>query len=257
MLDDARRTLARITFGTTLVLKPDFLLSRHPILCGLMQLAVKLQMRNTGETVALAWGTIAATAHLYNALRKSRTLQLPWPDMNLFICIQTPAKLFIGSIPKTLRDCVTHFHIAGGTAASNSAKDRRCKAIQEYKRGRKDVIIKSQKGARDWTYNTPLLQLLQQRYLLQGRADKTLFHLDALFEKADCLRHGNCNKAIVLSNKTHQAHAVQLLEELRNSFCRETHALNFDYYSMHDRCLNLLRVLYKQMRSHTCESRQN
>ncbi len=103
---------------------PYHLLQRHPLLCAMMKFSLALMVREIGTTVVEAWGSILYTAHLYNALRHTSSLNMPWPDMETFISIHTPEKLFVGGYPTTVQDCLKRYYLMMGVAPQSFARDR-------------------------------------------------------------------------------------------------------------------------------------
>lgn len=79
--------------------RPAFLLlSRHPILCGLMTYRLNLLTREFGQYLSWASRTLVSAAHLYNAVRQRKLCQ-SWPDMDALISIYGEEKIFLGALP--------------------------------------------------------------------------------------------------------------------------------------------------------------
>ncbi|WYZ36123.1 hypothetical protein EsH8_XI_000006 [Colletotrichum jinshuiense] len=79
-------------------MEPYRILIYSPILSGLFLLRLRTEMYDVGLAVANAWGSITYTAHLYNALRRSRLLDGPWPDMEVLLFMLGDSSIWVGGI---------------------------------------------------------------------------------------------------------------------------------------------------------------
>ena len=104
-IDKMRRIFLKPIYGQGNI-EPHYLLSRHPLLCGLLQFFLTIMIRTEASFVAIGWGSILYVGHLYNALHQISNLVDVWPDMETFILINAPRMLFVGGLPTTLEDCL-------------------------------------------------------------------------------------------------------------------------------------------------------
>lgn len=224
-------------------LGPYFLLSHQPIICGLLNLAITVRMRSQSESLAFVSASLSSVAHLYNALRKSSALNLPWPDMNLFICIQTPAKLFIGNIPRTSEDCYKRYILSLGVSIQNMSKER-ISCLKNRRIPSAGRLVMSEKGLRDWRYKSPLMEMLEQRFLVwKPRTDDMIYRLEEVFEAESRSHQASEPEALTQFEGNTPTRNTQLLRAFQTVMCQESPALEFDYIAMHFRCLKLLRRL--------------
>ena len=80
-------------------------------------------IRTETSFVATSWGSILYVGHLYNALRQASNLVDVWPDIETFILMNAPRRLFVGGLPTTLEDCLKRYSLMMGTAPEAYARD--------------------------------------------------------------------------------------------------------------------------------------
>ena len=114
-IDKMRRIFLKPIYGQGNTEK-HYLLSRHPLLCGLLQFFLTIMIRTEASFMATSWASILYVGHHYNALRQTSNLVDVWPDMETFILINTPRRLFVGGLPTTLEDCLRRYSLMMGTA---------------------------------------------------------------------------------------------------------------------------------------------
>ena len=246
ILRDVLGELRKSTFGREedgADLGPYFLLSHQPVICGLLNLGITVRMRTQGESLAFISGSLSSVAHLYNALQNSFALNLPSPDTNLFICIQIPAKLFVGNIPQRSEDCLKRYVLSLEVSAQNMSKENisRLKNRHIPSGGR---LIMSEKGLRNWRYKSPLVEMLEQRFLVwKPRTNNMIYRVEELFAAETRSQQASEPEALTRFEGNTPTRNTQLLQTLQDVMCRESPALEFDYIAMHFRCLKLLRRL--------------
>ena len=231
-IDKMRRVLLKSMYDKGIT-EPYYLFSRHPLLCGLLQFSLTMMMREAGSAMAMCWGSILYVCHLYNALRQTSNLSVLWPEMETFISVNTPERLFVGGLPTTLEDCFKRYSLMMGTAPENFARDH-----QSRNRGR--GLKHAKKGPRDWHVDPPIVKIFKERYLsLDGSVRWTIFNIESLLKEADTEVHAVKRRW----EKSHQLSPSQLLSALQIALAREFPELTYDYFGMHNKCLNLLRQL--------------
>ncbi len=231
-IDKMRRVLLKSMYDKGIT-EPYYLFSRHPLLCGLLQLSLTMMMREAGSAMAMCWGSILYVCHLYNALRQTSNFSVLWPDMETFISVNTPERLFVGGLPTTLEDCFKRYSLMMGTAPENFARDH-----QSRNRGR--GLKHAKKGPRDWHVDPPIVKIFKERYLsLDGSVRWTILNIESLLEEADTEVHAVKKRW----EKSHQLSPLQVLTALQNALVGELPELTYDYFGMHIKCLNLLRQL--------------
>ena len=231
-IDKMRRVLLKSMYEKGIT-EPYYLFSRHPLLCGLLQFSLTMMMREAGSAMAMCWGSILYVCHLYNALRQTSNLPVLWPDMETFISVNTPERLFVGGLPTTLEDCFKRYSLMMGTAPENFARD-----YQSRNRGR--GLKHAKKGPRDWHMDPPIVKIFKERYLsLDGSVRWTILNIESLLKEADTGMHAVKNRW----EKSHQLSPLQLLTALQVALAADYAELTYDYFGMHTKCMNLLRQL--------------
>ena len=231
-IDKMRRGLLKSMYDKGIT-EPYYLFSRHPLLCGLLQFSLTMMMREAGSAMAMCWGSILYICHLYNALRQTSNLSVLWPDMETFISVNTPERLFVGGLPTTLEDCFKRYSLMMGTAPENFARD-----YQSRNRGR--GLKHAKKGPRDWHVDPPIVKIFKERYLsLDGSVRWTILNIESLLKEVDTGMPAVKNRW----EKSHQLSPLQLLTALQVALAADFAELTYDYFGMHTKCMNLLRQL--------------
>jgi hypothetical protein len=100
----------QIAEGLNIARPPFLLLSRHPVLCGLMTYRLNLLMQEFGRYLNHGTGSLMAVAHLYNA-SKQRNLCQVWPDMEKMTSVYGAATVFIGGLLTTPGDFLKRWRL--------------------------------------------------------------------------------------------------------------------------------------------------
>lgn len=221
--------------------EPFHLFKRHPLLCGMMSFALTLTVREIGTTIVEAWGSILYTAYLYQALRQESALDALWPDMETFISIHTPEKLFVGGYPTTLEESVKKYYLMMGAAPRAFARDH----SRRNKRGR--MSIASGKGPRIWNVDSPILAIFKKRFVeMTGSAEWTVHSIERLLNEASQSKPQQ-KAARRRWEKTQQLTMLQLLDALQVGLAVEAKGLHFNYLDMHFKCIELLHTLRNEL----------
>lgn len=221
--------------------EPFHLFKRHPLLCGMISFALTLTVREIGTTIVEAWGSILYTAYLYKALRQESALDVSWPDMETFISIHTPEKLFVGGYPTTLEDSVKKYYLMMGAAPRAFAKDY----SRRNQKGR--LNIASGKGPRSWNVDNPIYAIFKKRFVeMTGSAEWTVQSIERLLNEASQSKPQQ-KAARRRWEKTQQLTMLQLLDALQVGLAVEAQGLHFNYLNMHFRCIELLHTLRNEL----------
>ena len=214
-------------------LQPFFLLKHHPVLCGTFRYFLDLGLQEVGLSLTNAYDTILSTAHLYNAATQLKLLTVPWPDMEFLISIHTPKRIFIGGLPTTSEDFLKRFQLVLGASAVNFARNRRAIKAQSSS---DSVFNRRLKNRQDF----PMYAIFHGRYCgRESRANLTTERIDSLL-RSDLLNLQDLPELQQQWTATRKLNSIQLLTLLRAGLEDEELHLQFDYISMHRRCVNLL-----------------
>lgn len=221
--------------------EPFHLFKRHPLLCGMISFALTLTVREIGTTIVEAWGSILYTAYLYKALRQESVLDVPWPDLETFISIHTPEKLFVGGYPTTLEDSVKKYYLMMGVAPRAFARDH----SRRNQRGRMNIA--SGKGPRIWNVDSPIFAIFKKRLVeMTGSAEWTVDSIERLLNEASQSKSQQ-KAARRRWEKTQQLTMLQLLDALQAGLAVEAKGLHFNYLDMHFKCIELLHTLRNEL----------
>ncbi|KAI9766307.1 MAG: hypothetical protein M1839_004922 [Geoglossum umbratile] len=236
---DAVDKMKRIFLGSqyaTFGFEAYYLLSHHPLFCGSMLFSLTFMMREAGTALAIAWGSILYIAHLYNALRQSGTLDIPWPDMELFISTNTARLIFVGDYPVKIEDCFKRYELMMGVSVKNFAKNGMSSAA--YRKGK---VTASKKGPRHWLRKLLIFEIFEERYLRNGPINLTADNIEAILNEMGPLSFSQSSRG--RRNGSQPLNMLQLLILLKYSIASGSCGLRYDYLSVHFRCLDLLRAL--------------
>ncbi|KAG8157275.1 hypothetical protein KVR01_012983 [Diaporthe batatas] len=170
-------------FGQSAITAPAHrILKYSPVLSGLILYHFRAQTYDLGLTVANAWGSVAYSLHLYNALQQERLLSPPgssaetWEDMDLALTILNEGSFFVGAeLPKNPQDYFKKFCLQMGTTASAFMKIK-------HKRMRNLEDLHSKKGPRGIKEDcAPVSGMFVDRYVHNtGQVDWTPEHVDQI-----------------------------------------------------------------------------
>ncbi|MCJ1287916.1 hypothetical protein MMC26_007268 [Xylographa opegraphella] len=217
-----------------------YLLSRHPLLCGTLAFKICLQIQEFGVILANAWGSVIYTAHLYNAVRQTGQLAIPWPDMDFIIDLHTPQRVFVGGAPTTPETFFKQASLMLGMSPETFAQARTP--------GRTARIVHSQKGPRGLEENSPVAHVLRKRYCADEPVELTMHNVEKLLNDKAQQEHGLLSRQLCRQwEKSHRLSQLQLLQTLRAALTHEIPRLQFNYVALHQRCIGLLRRLRENL----------
>lgn len=270
--------------------EPFAYLRRHPLLCGLMIFRFSLTMNELGLKNSNQWGATIASAHLYNAVRQSLPSFLQWLDMEALILIHTRQRIFwrdnLPSNPVQYLRCYER-----ATGVGEMISQRRAGGIMKimpskiHERGIGPIPGVSAEywermcfGRKKQIYTLPDVEKVlnsiaenEMQRSLEGlrllgtgvaqplslpAAEKPLAGqaVESALATHAQVAQSSSNRALTNQfQKTHTLTNVQLLEVLCTRISQESYALNFDYFSLHERCMFLLKAVYEEFKKEIVE----
>lgn len=243
------------------------LFTRNPVLCGLFAFRLNLLMQTVGQALVSQWFDVQQLAFLLNLARNTPSYgNLEWSDMELFIKIHGADHIFMGSLPTNAAQSLKRLEIVTGISkASRFASDSRSAQSEWHKPDGAD--------GRRLTPTTKTAKLLREyygfeagkpppRHSIDGTQLST--YLNELFGESapkGARKYGNdkCNKKQVelikadpqklLGQKWRNKHNLgftQLLMLLKSKLFEEEPHLLFNYFGMHKRSMELLRLIKRK-----------
>jgi hypothetical protein len=225
-------------------IKPYSLLSRQPILCGLLIFRLNLRMQEVGTTLVNAWGSLPSIMHLYNAVKQESSPDnfYPWEDVEAVMSIQGKERIFIGDYPSTTDEYIKRFCLVMGYSASMFASNRR--------EGRNTVQTQtpaSRRGPRQMTATSAIADIFMDQYAAAFGASPE--HPEATFAKIETFldKSRMSNFKGSKNKKLPPQTTSSFLLSLRDAVQADILALNIDYFALHIRCVDLLRDIYVKL----------
>jgi len=249
-----------------------YYLRRNPILCGLMIFRFSLTLNEIGLGTANQWGAVIAVAHLYNALRHEMNDFPQWMDMEALMLIHTTQRIFWRDVPPSeARQYSLAYERATGVSefSSNGNGMRVPKKMEQRGLAQASIVSWQYHNRFCFAHDKPIRTLPEIEKILNSTADdeveKVLKGIQLLgpvmpessaSESATDLLHGTkfdlplvqySDRSLTAQfQKTHALTNIQLLQALCTRTAQESYTLNFDYFSFHMRCLDLLKDIYHE-----------
>ena len=230
----------------------NILFSRHLSLCGLLMFHLNLRMQTIGMALVTQWYDVQQLAFLYNLVQKIPEQELSWPDMELFIRIHGEDRIFFGDRPKDAAQSLNRLEIATGisSVANFASNPRRARGAWGRPDGKTDRRLEP---------TTKVVNMFRDRYQQSGSvararsisSDDISKLLEKLTDAPSSKRGRDLQLATVrpmdlLERKwqnTHHLGALQLLALIRDKLSEEEHMLMFNYFAMHKRSMEMLRLI--------------
>lgn len=137
-----------------------YLLTQSPVLAGLVLYHYRTLMYEIGITVANAWGSIAYSHHLYNALQREGLMHVSWPDMDIITSQLGESNFYVGggdgAVPKNAAAYFTKFCLQMGVTAA---------AFGDPSKRRPGMNIESKAGPRGIKYGASVSRMFADRYV--------------------------------------------------------------------------------------------
>ncbi|CDM34525.1 hypothetical protein DTO006G1_533 [Penicillium roqueforti] len=222
------------------------LFSQHAILCGLSLFHLNTRMQSVGQQLVTQWYDVQQLAFLYNLANTDGHMNLIWPDMEAFIKIHGESHIFIGSRPKNASESLNRLELA--TGISSAAKFAR------GSRKRQDFHRPDGKNPRVLTPTTTIANLFRAQYVSGFREEDGIRTIDNVLDtlsQEPCLRETSkelqpSDLQVMFQQKwshTRNIGTLQLLTLLKSRLSKEEPLLLFNYFGMHKRSLELLRLI--------------
>jgi hypothetical protein len=245
-------------------LNKSYLMTHHPILCGILLHTARLMMQEFGIIVEVRTRAIMKMAHLYNACSNYGLVKAGWFDLDHCIAdLQGPNIFMLGKPPT--RDSEYAFSKAfwlasGAMSLACTAPDCR---DRQGKRGRKlaEEKVKSRKNSQGKSLQKlgPVSLMFEDRLCRAGdRYELNEEDLQAITERAAAYTTTTCmegDKGPVTSWK--KPHLVpkkpksiaHLLSDLSLALDQEVPLISFPYICLNADCTSVIWNLEKQLRS--------
>jgi hypothetical protein len=202
-------------------------------------------MQFVGQQLVTQWYDVQQLAFLHNLVINSPTHRdLRWPDMEAFIKIHGESHIFIGSRPKVPDESLNRLELATGISSpANFARNSRSKRFHKPN-GKNPRLLKP---------TTAVANLFFAQYVgLEEDAGISSIDriLDELSQKS---KHESSSKELqgaypelIIARKwsnTQNIDTLQLLAFLKSKLFEEEPILMYNYFGMHKRSVELLRLI--------------
>lgn len=239
-----------------------YLMSQHPILCGILLHTARLMMQEYGIAVETCSRSIMKMAHFHNACSTHNLIKGSWFDLehcmtelqgpNLFMSGKPPGKETENGFGKAFLFAV------GAMSLAYTAPDCR---DRKGKRGRKlaEEQLKSRKNSQGKVLQKlgPVSLMFEDRFCRAGdRYELNEEDLQAITERAAAYKGGETGKYSRTTNsKTSRSGAgkpksvAQLLADLSLGLDQEVLLISFPYICLNIECTSVLLKLEMELRS--------
>ncbi|KAI9148179.1 hypothetical protein HJFPF1_12005 [Paramyrothecium foliicola] len=238
------------------------LFSRNPVLCGLFMFQLNLRMQTIGQGLVNQWYDVQQLAFLHNLVEKQTTQKLAWPDMDMFLKIHGEKRIFIGDRPRDAAQSLNRLEIVTGISSVTRFASNSRRRNPEWHRP-------DGRNGRSLEPTTKVMNIFRAQYL-EARPENanhrsihsadidkflTEFSEDRITAndvgKAKGAKRGERQSAqstpqSLLKRTWLQKHdigAIQLLSLLKSKLFEEEPVLMFDYFAMHRRSMEILRLI--------------
>ena len=224
-------------------MEKHFLLKSHSVLCGLMMFNFTMNMQQIGLSLINQWYDIPQLAYLYNMVQQNGFKSLRWPDMDAFITVHGEEHIFVGGRPKTADESIKKLQIATGIRSAS-----------DFARGGRSAALRRQPAtfgkARLMQPSAAVVNIFQDRYLADGPSKITVDNVEKLLDEiapGSLVKKKNESASSSLEvlrgrwMNTHRLGALQLLAAIKQGLYAEEPQLQYNYFGMHKRCIEILR----------------
>ena len=226
-----------------------FLLSAHPLLCGLTMLHFNLRMQVIGQGLNNQWYDVQQLAFLYNLVNQVPGMSVDWPDMDAFIHIHGESRIFVGSRPKNAAESLARLEMVTGiSSATRFARDARARGLFRGAEGKARLLEPT----------THVANLFRDRYVCNDYSRNIgIANMEKVLDKmpkgaaSGSSRKSNRDLALrtpeqLIQHKwatSHNISFLQLLAILKEALYEEEPVICFSYFGMHKRSIELLRLI--------------
>ncbi|POS76958.1 hypothetical protein DHEL01_v204658 [Diaporthe helianthi] len=239
--------------GTIQEHEEHFFLNRNPVLAGLMTFHLTLRIQVIGQGLVTQWYDVQQMAFLYNLVNTTPEMKLVWRDIEAFINIHGENHIFVGNRPKDAAESLNRLEAATGISSiSRFARDSRRTGPWHRPDGKSNRLI---------TPTTKVANMFRENYTKPeqtrnianadiGRLLDDLAGTSANTKKGNKRGKKNTSQAMSTRPETlllekwsnkHSLGALQFLALVRTKLHEEEPALMFNYFGMHQRCIEMLR----------------
>ena len=217
-------------------LKPFFILSQQPLLCGVLLTALTLDLQNMGLSLVNKDGAAVDVSHLYNAVRQSDLMFFPWPAMDRLIATW-PGRFFIGPQPTEAQGFRNRYQLMTGVSPAHFASDHMSRRRALSKDG-EGAYLNSTKETREPCEFPPVLDHFRQWYSAsEKKQNLTVEHVEALVNTLLTPAEQRSQKR---SNTKEAMSPVKMLSRLQEAFAKEEPLVLLDYFGIHRKMLEVL-----------------
>ncbi|KAF2501172.1 hypothetical protein BU16DRAFT_613108 [Lophium mytilinum] len=196
----------------------------NPVLCGLMMFTINIRMALISSDYISRCSTVLPLAHLYNLVQHTTKDYPSWADMNTFVGIHGEKRIFVDERPINVLQSSESFITA-------------TKSKQRFEA----VLIPS----------VAVAYLLLRRCLASDPGEMGVPNIDAILSEAAQYRLAmshDVSKACgwlqwEAWQRSHDIGRLQLLKAIKESMFWEEYRLTFDYFGMHRRCIEMMRLI--------------
>ncbi|KAF3030452.1 hypothetical protein E8E15_004294 [Penicillium rubens] len=222
------------------------LFSQHAILCGLSLFHLNTRMQHVGQQLVTQWYDVQQLAFLYNLAKIESHKNLSWPDMETFIKIHGDSHIFVGSRPKNATESLNRLELATGISSATK--------FARNARNRGDFHRPDGKNPRVLTPTTTIAKLFGDQYVPGFREDGGIRNIDNILDtlsqelslQVTSKEPQPSDPQVMFQHKWSQTRNIgtlQLLALLKSRLFEEEPVLLFNYFGMHKRSLELLRLI--------------
>ena len=191
-----------------------------------MEMLTRPTVEYAGIALANIQQAIFAAAHLYNAARQTRTLEVPWPEMDQLIQAQI-VELFSGELPREPREFHNRAALHLGYPAQYFARNKR-----------KDHIPPIMKRSKMQT--TPTSKILHDYIKGKEPMARCVHQLQRLIQDAEC-DPGTKSDQRKLAER--QLSSVEVLSQIENWLSQTIPLMGLDYIRLTWVCKKLLDTI--------------
>lgn len=158
------------------------LLKYSPILSGLCLYHFRAEVYGMGIAIANAWGSIAYSAHLYNALQRENLIEKQWKDMDVTQHLLGDTNFFVGNRPQNPAEYLKRFCLQMGVSASVLTPRN-----EHFKRSRNTSrqALESRAGPRGIKEGVPVSRMFMDRYVNgTGQVKWTPENIDEIIKRS-------------------------------------------------------------------------
>ncbi|KAK0534996.1 hypothetical protein OC842_002473 [Tilletia horrida] len=216
------------------------LVQRNPIMCGMSLYRLRTLYQNQGLKIVNSFRTVMVTAHLFHACQGASPKFPVWQDLELLLRQHGIAEFFGGERPKTADEAFTRL------MKMLSSPDELLHTLRQEDTGAPLSKIEE----------VPMPELAAEDTLLNDSAKIRMLFQEKFFEAKASVDYAAALQDLLVKRKMTSGKGAKgrqgitplsplaLLSELQVGLSQERLSTNFDYVSMHTRCLRALKIIH-------------